>query len=194
MIRSTNWRHTGRFRMSQSLSSGAHSRDPLAHAATGLLADLMIVARGTDEEDRASAQCAAARTWSAALSGRPGHDRPGADLRFRKAAGLQMCSYRGQLLDADGRAGRCIWRAIPRAIKAHVVEGSIRRPAGRCPHDEKAAYDDNGSAKQDGIFAHVKFYAASVGTADVCPQCERINEVAQIERQLSSVARCRVSS
>jgi hypothetical protein len=141
-------------------------------------ADLMIVARGTYEEDRAAAQCAACRTWPDLLSGRPGHDRPGTDLRFRKTSRLQICSYRGQPLDADGRAGRCIWRAIPRAIKAHVIEGSIWRPASRCPHDEKAAYDYNGSAKQDGIFAHVKFYAASVGTVHVCPQCKKINKVA----------------
>ena len=102
-------------------------------------ADLMIVARGTYEEDRAAAQCAACRTWPDLLSGRPGHDRPGTDLRFRKTSRLQICSYRGQPLDADGRAGRCIWRAIPRAIKAHVIEGSIWRPASRCPDDDKAA-------------------------------------------------------
>ena len=39
-------------------------------------ANLMIVARGTDKEDRAAVQCAALRTWPDLLTVRPSRDLP----------------------------------------------------------------------------------------------------------------------
>jgi hypothetical protein len=56
--------------------------------------------------------------------------------------------------------GFAVWWAVPTAVKSHVVKRPIRRSASRSP-DDKAAYDRNGSPKQDGIFAHVKIQLAA---------------------------------
>ena len=63
-------------------------------------------------------------------------------------------------LNADGSGRLCVWWAVPTAVKSHVVKRPIRRSASRRP-DDKAAYDRNGSPKQDGIFAHVKIQLAT---------------------------------
>jgi|SRR5580692_6509903 hypothetical protein len=80
------------------------------------------------------------------------------NFRLRISVALICCRF----LDTNGRTRLCVWWALPTAIKAHVVKRPIRWPTRRCP-DHKAAYDRNGSPKQDGVFAHGELSTSSGG-------------------------------